>query len=404
MTAQLVAEVVASDNLADWESAVEAFESSLRRRRLRYSTIKGYRSHLRSLESHAPGGPWSVTAEVAAEWLVSRGKSYNASWKAARVFYGYGQTLGLIAASPVPVIAPNISRVDSRDAIAGGFPAPWFEAVVEHSSRMRAGGRAPRTVALHLSYVRQLADEHPAGPATVTTRALRVWLGRESWAPETRRSARSIIRVFFATLEEAGLVEASPADGLDRVRVPRAHPRPAPTDAFTEALQVADDRQRLMLVLGAYTGLRAAEIARVRPSTDIQDGYLYVVGKGGHERRVPMHPVVAAEIATEMARRRAGLLGSGFRHYAEVSADGWLFPSPRGGPVAGGCVTHVLSKLLPGKWTAHTLRHRFASQAYAGCSDLRAVQELLGHSSPVTTARYTAVSDRTMQLAVDGIA
>lgn len=46
-----------------------------------------------------------------------------------------------------------------------------------------------------------------------------------------------------------------------------------------------------------------------------------------------------------------------------------------------------------GEWTAHTLRHRFASTAYAGSRDIRTVQELLGHSSVATTQIYTAVPD-----------
>lgn len=45
----------------------------------------------------------------------------------------------------------------------------------------------------------------------------------------------------------------------------------------------------------------------------------------------------------------------------------------------------------------HTLRHRYATTVYAGTGDLRAVQELLGHASPVTTARYTLVSPKRLR-------
>jgi len=47
----------------------------------------------------------------------------------------------------------------------------------------------------------------------------------------------------------------------------------------------------------------------------------------------------------------------------------------------------------------HTLRHRYASRAYAGTRDLRAVQTLLGHSKPETTLRYTAIPDGGLQAA-----
>jgi integrase/recombinase XerC len=48
----------------------------------------------------------------------------------------------------------------------------------------------------------------------------------------------------------------------------------------------------------------------------------------------------------------------------------------------------------------HTLRHRFASRAYRGTRNLRAVQTLLGHASIATTERYTAVDDAEMRAAM----
>jgi site-specific recombinase XerD len=52
----------------------------------------------------------------------------------------------------------------------------------------------------------------------------------------------------------------------------------------------------------------------------------------------------------------------------------------------------------------HTLRHRFATKAYQGSHDLRAVQELLGHSSPQTTQRYTLVETDALNAAVLSVA
>lgn len=51
-------------------------------------------------------------------------------------------------------------------------------------------------------------------------------------------------------------------------------------------------------------------------------------------------------------------------------------------------------------WTLHKLRHRFASKAYRGTRNLRAVQELLGHANVAITERYTAVDDDEMRAAM----
>jgi integrase/recombinase XerD len=73
-------------------------------------------------------------------------------------------------------------------------------------------------------------------------------------------------------------------------------------------------------------------------------------------------------------------------------------------PVSGDWVSKTLKRLLGGELTAHTLRHRFATKAYQGSKDIRAVQELLGHSSPATTAVYTLIEDDALAAAVASVA
>ncbi len=182
----------------------------------------------------------------------------------------------------------------------------------------------------------------------------------------------------------------------------RALPRPAPDDAVRAALAAADDRVRLALYLAVFAGLRRAEIAAVH-TRDIEDQALHVHGKGGHERLVPLHPELRAALRAELRRRREGVPGTGWGR-GPVKPGGWLFPSD----VADEHLTaHHLGKLiaaaLPDGWTTHTLRHRFATKAYRTGRDLRAVQELLGHAKPETTAIYAAVPDGALEAAVAGV-
>ena len=84
--------------------------------------------------------------------------------------------------------------------------------------------------------------------------------------------------------------------------------------------------------------------------------------------------------------------------------DGYLFPSSHGGHLTPHHLGKLVSACLPDGLTMHTLRHRCATLAYAATGDLRAVQELLGHAKPETTARYTAVSDAAVRRAMEAAA
>lgn len=110
---------------------------------------------------------------------------------------------------------------------------------------------------------------------------------------------------------------------------------------------------------------------------------------------MPLHPDLRSEI---IAYRAAQARES-------VPLTGWLFPSTQrqDGPVSAAHLGKLMTAALPGKYTPHTLRHRFATAAYLSQRDLRAVQELLGHAKPETTARYAAVPDGALRSAVNGV-
>jgi integrase len=79
----------------------------------------------------------------------------------------------------------------------------------------------------------------------------------------------------------------------------------------------------------------------------------------------------------------------------------YVFPGQAGGPMAARWVSQELSRNLGAGTTAHMLRHRFLSRAYAlGGRDLLAVQRLAGHSSPSTTVVYVLLSDESLERAV----
>lgn len=262
-----------------------------------------------------------------------------------------------------------VTPVDSR-------PMTVSESEIKAWGRwMRAAGRPETTIGLRTYHVRRVMAEIEVSPWELTTEQLVDYLAASRWAPETRRSYRASLRGFYGWARATGRRSDSPADLIPPIRLPRALPRPAPEEVFSEALSKATDREQLMLLLAGHCGLRRGEIARAEAGDlerDLEGWSLRVRGKGGHVRMVPLPDDIARRI--------------------RACPAGWLFPSPnRAGHLTPAHVGVIVSRLLPGGWTCHTLRHRCATRAYAGTHDLRAVQELLGHAKPETTARYTLV-------------
>lgn len=70
-----------------------------------------------------------------------------------------------------------------------------------------------------------------------------------------------------------------------------------------------------------------------------------------------------------------------------------MFPGDDDGHLSARWVGKLAVNVLPAPWTIHTLRHSFASRAYAVEHDLFVVQDLLGHASPATTRVYVAIQD-----------
>lgn len=273
----------------------------------------------------------------------------------------------------------------------------WDAELDRFAEHQAAAGHSPGTVHLRRHYLDRLAAAvDPVPPWAVTTEQLAAFLAVDRWSPETRKSARASVRGFYRWGMLVGRIAESPADRLPTVRIPRPLPHPTPERTLHEALAVASDRDRLMLMLGAYAGLRRAEIAALRWS-DVGAGFLRVRGKGGRERVVPLHARLVPALGYELEHRQAGRLTPGHR-YGDPHSP-FVFPGQGCGHITPGAVGKILARMIdmPG----HSLRHRFATRAYAGTHDLRAVQELLGHSRPETTAIYTLVPDDALRAAVD---
>ncbi len=253
----------------------------------------------------------------------------------------------------------------------------WDALIPRYREYLESGTLSPRTVDLRLYHLNRIRKFVNKRPGDVLLEDLTRYFQGRSWAPNTRAVVRASMAVFYRWAVDNEYLPKNPAAKLMSVRVPAGKPKPASDAALEQALTQAGPIVTLMVRLGEKCGLRAMEIAAIHTRDVEQDelGYtLRVLGKGSKVRMIPL----SEEFAREILNRPAG----------------FVFPGKIDGHYSPAYVSRMVSKVLPPGVTAHKLRHRFATKAYRGSqNNLRAVQELLGHSSIQTTTVYAGISD-----------
>ncbi len=281
------------------------------------------------------------------------------------------------------------------------------------------GSAAPATVRAYRADVEAFADwagrgvaDGPEGVDRLLLRRYLAYLSTRGLAKRTIARKAASLRRYFAWAQRRGLVASDPARRLSAPsgegRLPRvlshdelavmldaAPPAPGPAraapatggrragDAARESLRLRDDAV-LELLYGS--GLRVSECCGLDvASFDLPAGTVTVWGKGGKQRRVPMSvPSVDAV--------RAWLAGGRDRLLTAATPPGAAFVNTRGSRLGPRDVRRIVDRRSPVPTHPHALRHSFATHLLDNGADLRAVQELLGHSSLRTTQVYTHVS------------
>ena len=265
-------------------------------------------------------------------------------------------------------------------------PVPWRKSINGWTDTLRAAGLSAQTIKSRRYKMVHLATLlMPSGPEDVTTEQIVQAFARQQWKPGTRKAYRNTISSFFRWLHKSGRRSDDPSLDVPRVKKPHAHPRPCPDRYIAAAMKMATTSERLMIRLGAECGLRRGEIARVHSDDVVADSAgrsLIVRGKGDKQRIVPLPDDLAGII---------------------MDARGYLFPGRFGGHVEESYIGDHISRLLPDGYAAHTLRHRFATTAYAATHDLFVVAELLGHESVETTEHYVAMPDGRLREAMAAV-
>lgn len=200
----------------------------------------------------------------------------------------------------------------------------------------------------------------------------------------------SAIRSLFRYLLREGVVSNNPAINIRAPKQERRLPATLDTDTLNhllsfKAVTPIAIRDKAMLELFYSSGLRLSELAELEwPALDARSGILRVTGKGNKTRVVPVGRI-ALEAMEAWRRERAGIAD-----FEETR----IFVSMRGNAISVRSIQQRVAywakvQGLPQRVYPHLLRHSFASHLLESSSDLRAVQELLGHADISTTQIYT---------------
>jgi site-specific recombinase XerD len=251
-----------------------------------------------------------------------------------------------------------------------------IDLVHQHLDYLRRKNCSPRTRHDREGALRRLAAYLDKPLVEATAEDL------DSWQSSLRVSISAIatytshVASFYRWALEQGHLDSDPATLLPRPRIPRRFPRPIPEQDLRVAITCATEPLRTWLVLAAYCGLRAGEIARMETYDVSNEGDIWTLlvrGKGDRERFVPLPVAIRSVLA------------------AHMTGGGPMFRRPDGRPFTPDGVSEKASDHLHGlgqPHTLHTLRHRFATRLFGLSKDIRVTQEMLGHASPSTTAIY----------------
>ena len=290
--------------------------------------------------------------------------------------------------------------------------APLLKTIERFVGYLRDERRAsPHTVDAYRRDLGQLASylEQELGRvprlSDVTKQSLRSFLGElaRDRLPSSIARKLATLRAFFRHLEREGMVEKDPTVLLGTPRVRRKLPRfvspsvadqvmTAPLEAHAER-DVERLRDAALLELLYGSGLRVSELVGLDiDHVSFPEEQLRVLGKGRKERIVPLGSKAAQAVRAYLARRQE------LRHPRTGTLDSRALLVGRRGTRMTVRWVQVLVKrygaLAAGRpdLHPHALRHSCATHMLEGGADLRAIQEMLGHSSLSTTQRYTHLS------------
>lgn len=253
-----------------------------------------------------------------------------------------------------------------------------------------------------------LGGEHPKSPSAVVPADIEdfmAFLYDRGAGDTTQARALSGVRSFFTYLLHSDRIESLPTELIDTPKIARKLPDTLSYDEVRRMIDGIDlsaplgHRNRAILEVLYCCGLRVSELVNLRLSDIFTDDRIVrVTGKGDKQRLVPVAEAALVQLRHYLDQRRGMSVSAADADTVFLNQHGrrltrvMIFTIIRRAAADAG-----ISKTV----SPHTLRHSFATHLLQGGADIRAVQELLGHESILTTEIYTHLEMRDLRGAME---
>ena len=220
------------------------------------------------------------------------------------------------------------------------------------------------------------------------------WINDAGTSPRTQARVISGIKAYFKYLLLEEIIDRNPTALLEAPKIGRKLPHTLTVEEIDVLVKAVDtnksegQRNRAILETLYSCGLRVSELIDLRISNlHFRMGFIKIHGKGSKERLIPIGKRAKKEIKLYLKNNRGKL-------NIDKDSEDILFLNRRGRKLSRVMIFTIIKNLskkvgLTKNVSPHTFRHSFASHLVEGGADLRAVQEMLGHESILTTEIYT---------------
>jgi integrase/recombinase XerD len=238
----------------------------------------------------------------------------------------------------------------------------------------------------------ELNNKLPSNIAFEDLKAFIQWLKIEN--PRTQARILSGVRSFFRYMLIEGKIEENPASLIESPRLGRVLPEVLSEEEIDSIISSIDlskkegQRNKAIIEMLYGCGLRVSELINLKlTDLHLQEEYLRVTGKGDKQRLVPLNRVIIKEVNYYFEDRNS---------LNTIIDKNILFLNRRGRKLTREMIYTIIKNLatlagIDKKVSPHTFRHSFATHLIKEGADLRAVQEMLGHESILTTEIYTHI-------------